>query len=164
MRAWALDRSHCSPHLLLVELRLSESRVTSVPHRPSRAPLEGIRGGWEETMPPPTTTMASAANAQLTETPRSLRKVESAATNSVGKVDLRQYRAKSAQDMEGRSVLAEFTTFLDELLPIFPSDSIPKRQPSAKNPFEKLKNADELIEAKVVELMVSHLILCWSMC
>lgn len=99
--------------------------------------------------------MAVNSNAEFEETPRSLHKVGSAATGSVGYVDLTQYRAKCAEDMEGRSVLADcIWEFLDELLPYPAGDDLPSR-PKRDNPFLKLKDADGMLEVKVVELMVS---------
>ncbi|PIL27022.1 hypothetical protein GSI_10161 [Ganoderma sinense ZZ0214-1] len=72
--------------------------------------------------------MALGSNVDLEETPRSLHKAGSAAAGSVGYVDLTQYRAKCAEDMEGRSVLADcIWEFLDELLPYPAGDDLPSR-------------------------------------
>ncbi|KAI1788213.1 hypothetical protein LXA43DRAFT_894995 [Ganoderma leucocontextum] len=98
--------------------------------------------------------MALDSNIEFGETPRSLHKVGSAAIGSVGYVDLTQYRAKCAEDMEGRSVLADcIWEFLDELLPYPAGDGFPSR-PKRENPFLKMKDADGMLEAEVVELML----------
>ena len=88
-------------------------------------------------------------------TPCSARKLPSV-VESVGEVELDQYRAKAAEDMANCAIHADtITEFLDELLPWPLDGEIPLRQPLDENPFKALENADDLTEDIVTDLLVT---------
>nr|VWO96515.1 Uncharacterized protein [Ganoderma boninense] len=91
-------------------------------------------------------------------TPCSARKLPSV-IESVGEVELDQYRAKAAEDMANCAIHADtITEFLDELLPWPLDGEIPVREPLDENPFKLLENADDLTEDAVTDFLANIIV------
>lgn len=103
------------------------------------------------------TTMTVPLNSE--ETPCYSRTADSV-NNGTGKITLIEYRRQSTVDLSKRSVrTSSVEEFLSGLLPFRPGrDSRLQRPTLTTNPFKKLKNADSLVEAEVVELFVSVIV------
>ena len=95
-----------------------------------------------------------ASTSAVGQTPTAARKIGSVA-DSVGKLDLDQYRAQAAEDMANCAIHSDPGEFLSELLPWPPDTPIPERSFTKDNPFKTLENADNLREDEVTDLLVT---------
>ncbi len=98
--------------------------------------------------------MSINSESSLDTSPRSRKTAN--VVQSVGKIDLDEYRASSAEDMANRAVHADtIAEFLDGLLQYPLNDEDPPRPVLGTNPFEGLKDADRWDETTVTEKLVS---------